>query len=59
MLIYSCLAGGYPTPVYDWYKEDYVTDQLVAKRIDPLSDARFTISGGTFIINSPKQVNSD
>ncbi|XP_066907076.1 contactin [Halyomorpha halys] len=52
----SCLAGGYPTPTYDWYKEDYVNDVLVAKRIDPLSDERFTISGGTFIINSPRQV---
>lgn len=52
----SCLAGGYPTPVYAWYKEDYVNDVLIAKRIDPLKDDRFTISGGTFIIHSPKQV---
>ncbi|CAG2055138.1 unnamed protein product, partial [Timema podura] len=43
----SCLAGGYPTPTYNWFKEDYENDRLVAKQIDPLSDRRYTLSGGT------------
>nr|CAD7197031.1 unnamed protein product [Timema douglasi] len=52
----SCLAGGYPTPTYNWFKEDYENDRLVAKQIDPLSDRRYTLSGGTFIIFDPKQI---
>nr|CAD7424829.1 unnamed protein product [Timema monikensis] len=52
----SCLAGGYPTPTYNWFKEDYENDRLVAKQIDPLSDRRYTLSGGTLIIFSPKQI---
>ncbi|KAL1110582.1 hypothetical protein AAG570_008110 [Ranatra chinensis] len=52
----SCLAGGYPIPTYEWFKEDYEFDWLVATKIDPLSDPRFTISGGTLMINNPRQV---
>ncbi|XP_075218988.1 contactin [Lycorma delicatula] len=52
----SCLAGGYPTPTYDWFKEDYENDKLMAKKIDPLSDSRYTVSGGTLIIHDPKQI---
>ncbi|XP_015594638.1 contactin [Cephus cinctus] len=51
----SCLAGGYPTPTYEWFKENYVKDRLVAVRIDPLSDSRYTLSGGTLIIHKPEQ----
>ncbi|VEN63415.1 unnamed protein product [Callosobruchus maculatus] len=51
----SCLAGGYPTPTYKWYKEDYENDRLVAHEIDPLRDGRYTVSGGTFIIHNPQQ----
>lgn len=50
-----CLAGGYPTPTYEWFREDYENDRLVARRIDPLSDGRYTISGGMLIINDPRQ----
>lgn len=53
----SCLAGGYPTPTYEWFKESYENDNLVARRIDPLQDGRITISGGTLIINSPEKVH--
>uniref|UniRef100_A0A1B6CPI8 Contactin n=1 Tax=Clastoptera arizonana TaxID=38151 RepID=A0A1B6CPI8_9HEMI len=52
----SCLAGGYPTPTYEWFKEDYVNDRLVAQKIDPLVDMRITISGGILIINKPKKI---
>lgn len=51
-----CLAEGYPHPAYDWYKETYEENKLTPKRIDPLQDPRFTVSGGTLIINNPKQV---
>lgn len=53
---YSCLAGGYPNPTYEWFKESYENDNLVARKIDPLQDGRITISGGTLIINSPEKV---
>lgn len=51
----SCLAGGYPTPTYRWYKEEYVNDNLTFTEIDPFKDSRFTISGGNLIINYPTQ----
>lgn len=50
------MAGGYPTPTYQWFREDYENDRLVAREINPLQDKRFTISGGTLIINNPEQV---
>ncbi|XP_049844901.1 contactin [Schistocerca gregaria] len=52
----SCLAGGYPTPTYEWFREDYENDRLVARKIDPLSDRRYTISGGALIIFDPKMI---
>lgn len=54
----SCLAGGYPTPTYQWFKESYENDRLVPREIDPLSDLRYTVSGGTLIINNPQQVST-
>ncbi|XP_022171906.1 contactin [Myzus persicae] len=52
----SCVAGGYPTPTYEWFKEDYDNqDQLLSLKIDPLSNKRFTLSGGTLIIYAPKR----
>lgn len=51
----SCLAGGYPTPTYEWFREDFENDRLVAKKINPLDDGRFTISGGNLLIDSPEQ----
>ncbi|XP_045597115.1 contactin [Procambarus clarkii] len=51
-----CIADGYPHPTYDWYKESYENEAIVSKRINPLEDRRFTVSGGTLIINDPKQV---
>jgi len=52
----SCLAGGYPTPTYQWFKEDYDNDRLIAIKIDPLLNSRYTVSGGTLIIYDPEQV---
>ena len=52
----SCLAGGYPTPTYEWFKEEYESDRLIATKIDPLSNSRYTLSGGLLIIYSPNQV---
>lgn len=51
----GCFAGGYPTPTYEWFREDFENDMLVARRIDPLSNARYTISGGMLIIYDPSQ----
>lgn len=51
-----CLAEGYPHPSYEWFKEGYENETIQARRIDPLKDKRFTVSGGTLIINNPKQV---
>lgn len=51
----SCLAGGYPTPTYQWFREDYENDRLVAREINPLVESRYTISGGTLLINKPDQ----
>jgi len=55
----SCLAGGYPTPTYEWFKEDYENDRLIATKINPLSNSRYTVSGGTLIIYEPEQVQID
>lgn len=52
----SCLAGGYPAPTYEWFKEDFQNDRLVAKVIDPLANDRYTVSGGSLIIFAPNQV---
>jgi hypothetical protein len=51
------VARGYPNPTYEWFREDYESDQLVARKIDPLKDGRYTISGGSLIIYNPKQVS--
>ncbi|XP_014098963.2 contactin [Bactrocera oleae] len=51
----SCLAGGFPTPTYRWYREVYVNDSLEYLTIDPLTNDRYTISGGNLIIYDPKQ----
>lgn len=50
-----CLAGGFPTPIYEWYKELYVNDILNYTRIDPMTNSRYTISGGNLIIYNPDQ----
>lgn len=57
ILNFSCLAGGYPSPTYEWFKEEYDNaDQLLSFRINPLSKSRFTLTGGTLIIYAPQQV---
>lgn len=50
----TCIAGGYPAPSYRWYKEEYKLDNLVFTEIEPLTDSRFIISGGTLMIRAPK-----
>jgi len=56
-LNYRCVAGGYPTPTYEWFREEYDNeDKSIALKIDPLSNVRFTLSGGTLIIYAPKRV---
>ena len=51
-----CIAKGWPTPTYTWFKEVYQNDSLVEEKVDPLKDSRITISGGQLIINSPNQI---
>lgn len=50
-----CLAAGYPTPTYSWFKEEYNNDNLTFFEIDPMKDVRYTLSGGNLIIHSPEQ----
>lgn len=52
----TCIAKGYPTPTYEWFKEDYDNDKVISKIIDPLTNKRYTLSGGSLIINDPQQV---
>lgn len=52
----KCYAGGYPTPTYEWFLENYDNDKFYYKKIDPLTNRRYTVSGGVLIINNPKQV---
>jgi hypothetical protein len=47
---------GWPTPSYRWFKEIYKNDTLVEQEVDPLKDARITISGGQLIVNNPDPV---
>ena len=35
-----CIATGWPTPAYRWFKEIYKNDTLVEQEVDPLKDAR-------------------
>lgn len=51
----QCLAGGFPTPTYSWFKEEFVNDNLTFIRIDPLKNSRYTISGGNLIVVAPEQ----
>ncbi|XP_037953101.1 contactin-like [Teleopsis dalmanni] len=51
----GCLALGYPTPTYTWYREIYSNDTLEYKLIDPLKNERYTVSGGNLIIYEPRQ----
>ncbi|XP_055522931.1 contactin [Wyeomyia smithii] len=52
----SCLAGGYPTPSYLWYKELYSNDNVTVIKLDPLKNPRYTTSGGNLIIHDPQQI---
>ncbi|XP_037963096.2 contactin [Plutella xylostella] len=49
----TCIAGGFPSPSYNWYKEDFELDRPVFHRLDPLNNTRYVISGGTLLIYSP------
>ncbi|XP_041970407.1 contactin [Aricia agestis] len=49
----TCIAGGFPAPTYKWYREDYQVDNNVYSEIDPLSDSRFILSGGSMMIYNP------
>lgn len=51
----TCIAGGYPAPTYEWFKEEYDNSRLIAYRIDPLENKRFTVSGGSLIIYKPQE----
>lgn len=51
----KALAGGYPTPTYNWFKEEFINDTLTFTLIDPLNDRHFILSGGNLLIQSPDQ----
>jgi len=49
----KCMADGYPTPTFKWYKEEYLGLQVKDIELDPLSDKRFTQTDGIFTIFNP------
>ncbi|XP_028968580.1 contactin [Galendromus occidentalis] len=49
-----CVASGYPTPTYKWYREVFRGDDVIAREIDPLEADRFTQTDGTLIISHPE-----
>lgn len=49
-----CVAQGYPTPTYQWFKEEYENARPVERMIDPLSDVRLTLTDGTLSIFNPQ-----
>lgn len=51
----SCLAIGYPTPEYDWFKEEFINDNLTFTAINPLQRSYYTTSGGNLIVHHPDQ----
>jgi len=53
-----CVARGWPTPSYTWFREIYQNDSLLEHYIDPMKDSRVTISGGQLIINNPNQIGN-
>lgn len=53
-----CIADGWPTPKYKWFKESYLNDTLIEVEINPLQDTRLTVSGGQFILHDPN-LNKD
>ena len=56
---FRCLAGGYPYPSYEWYREEHRSDGVIAKKINPLDprNNRITVSGGNLIIYDPNNVS--
>lgn len=52
-----CVADGFPTPTYEWFKEEYENSRLTARLIDPLSDTRITLTDGTLTIYNPQQTS--
>ncbi|XP_023243533.1 contactin-like [Centruroides sculpturatus] len=50
-----CVAKGYPPPTYIWYQVEYHHDEMVSKKIDPLSDYRYTQTDGILMILDPDQ----
>ena len=51
-----CQADGYPTPTYNWFKEEHLTNNEIKSRlINPLDDSRFTQTDGTLTIYNPQQ----
>ncbi|CAG7734727.1 unnamed protein product [Allacma fusca] len=53
----NCLAGGWPSPQYDWFKEEYLNSSLIYTKIDPLRESKYTLSGGTLFIDTPMQID--
>ncbi|KAI1278064.1 Contactin [Halotydeus destructor] len=49
-----CVAEGYPTPTYEWFKEEYDNVRLKSTLIDPLKDDRVTLTDGTLTIYNPQ-----
>ncbi|RWS07231.1 contactin-like protein, partial [Dinothrombium tinctorium] len=56
-VILRCVASAWPTPVYQWFKEEYESGRVASKVIDPLTDNRITQTDGTLIIYNPSQPN--
>jgi len=53
--ILRCVAGGWPAPTYQWFKEEYRNNTMISTKIDPLVNPKYTVSGGSLVIHEPKQ----
>ncbi|XP_057342220.1 contactin [Microplitis mediator] len=55
----KCHAEGWPTPTYEWYKEEYRNGRTFATQIDPLTNSRYTVTGGNLVVHKPEQREDD
>lgn len=50
-----CVANGYPPPVFRWFKEEYDSNRIKSKYLNPLADNRYTQTDGAITIFNPEQ----
>lgn len=48
-----CVASAYPSPQYQWFKEEYAEQSMTEVLIEPLKDNRLTLTDGSLLIFNP------